>query len=314
MKRIYQLIILAAAFSLISCNRQPKITRLDTTTSGEAMIVSDDCFSPIINEEISVFVGVNPEASITPIYTNEVDAINLLLKDSIRLLVAARNLTTAEYNSIKSRKLSVRSTKIALDGVALIINKQNKDSIISVSTIKKILNGEIRNWNELNPVSKLGEIKVVFDNPNSSTVRFIKDTILGEDVFSENIRSMESNRAVLDFVSSTPNSIGFVGVSWVSNPEDSTNLTFSDKYRVMSVSAYDDARVDNSYQPVPAWIAMYKYPLVRDVYIITSDVRGGLPAGFMHFVAGSSGQRLIMKSGMVPATQPIRLITEKTEN
>lgn len=314
MKRIYQLLILAAAFSLISCNRQPRVTRLDTITSGEAMIVSDDCFSPIINEEISVFEGVNPEASITPIYTNEVDAINLLLKDSIRLLVAARKLTTAEYNSIKARKLSVRSTKIALDGIALIINKQNKDSIISISTIRKILTGEIKDWNELNPVSKLGEIKVVFDNPNSSTVRFIKDTILGKEVFSENIRSMETNRAVLDFVSSTPNSIGFVGVSWVSNPDDSTNLTFSSKYRVMSVSAYDDAREDNSYQPVPAWIAMYKYPLVRDVYMITSDVRGGLPAGFMHFVAGSSGQRLIMKRGMVPATQPIRLITEKTEN
>lgn len=313
MKQVNLFLILSFAAVLSGCESRIKVTRLDTMTSGEAVIVSDDCFSPIINEEIAVFEGVNPEASVTPIYTDEVNAMNLLLTDSIRLVIAARDLTVAEFKSLESKKLLPRSNKIAIDGVAIIINKINRDSLISVSSLSKILTGEIKDWKALYPGSKLGPIRVVFDNPNSSTVRFIKDTVLEGKPFSDDIRAQESNRAVIDFVSKTPNAMGFVGVSWVSNPEDTTNLSFTDKIRVMSVSAYEEAREDNSYQPFAAWIAMNKYPLVRDVYMITSDVRGGLPSGFMHFVAGSSGQRLIMKSGMVPATQPLRLISVRSE-
>lgn len=312
MKRSYLFVFLSVIIILTGCDRR-KITRLDTWTSGEAKIVADDCFSPIINEEIAVYEGINPDASIEPVYTNEVEAFDLLLKDSIRLLVAARELTTKETEYLKSKKLFPRTNKIALDGIAVIINKTNKDSIISVSSLTGILTGKIKNWNELYPDSKLGSIRAVFDNPNSSTVRFMKDSVLNGKPFGENVKSLETNRAVFDFVAETPNALGFVGVSWVSNPNDTTNLSFNGKIRVMAVSAYDDARDDNSYQPFAAWIAMAKYPLVRDIYIITSDVRGGLPSGFMDFVAKSSGQRLIMKSGMVPATQPLRLVnvTEK---
>lgn len=312
MKNLNYLLILLFLVTLSSCDRR-KITRLDTVTSGKAMIVADDCFSPIINEEIAVFQGLNPEASITPVYTSEMEAFNLLLKDSIRLLIAARELTMQEANSIKERKLIPRTNKIALDGIALIINNTNRDSIISVSSIGKILTGEIKNWSELYPGSTLGPIKVVFDNPNSSTVRFIKDTILRDKPFSKDIRSQESNRAVLEFVAKTPNAIGIVGVNWICNPKDSTNLSFSNTIRVMSVSAYNDAREDNSYQPLAAWIALSKYPLIRNVYLITSDLRGGLPSGFMEFVSGTIGQRLIMKYGMVPATKPLRLVTVKSE-
>lgn len=312
MKNLNYLFILLFLVTLSSCDRR-KITRLDTMTSGKAMIVSDDCFSPIINEEIAVFQGLNPEASITPVYTSEMEAFNLLLKDSIRLLIAARELTVKETNSIKERKLIPRTNKIALDGIALIINNKNHDSIISVSSIGKILTGEIKYWSELYPGSTLGSLKVVFDNPNSSTVRFIKDTILHDKPFSEDIRSQESNRAVLEFVAKTPNAMGIVGVNWVCNPKDSTNLSFSNTIRVMSVSAYEDAREDNSYQPLAAWIALSKYPLIRNVYLITTDLRGGLPSGFMDFVSGDSGQRLIMKYGMVPATKPLRLVSVKSE-
>lgn len=309
-KLLLIIVTLATVFS--SCDRR-KVTRLDTMTSGEAVVVADDCFSPIIDEEITVFQGINPEASITPVYTNEVEAIDMLMKDSARLIVVARNLNKQEIDHLKSKNLSYRWKRIALDGISLIVNNSNPDTIISVQNFTKILTGELSSWKQLNSSSKLDEIKVVFDNPNSSTVRYMKDSLIKDKDFSGDIRSMETNRAVLDFVSETPNAIGIIGVSWVSDPGDSTNLSFINKVRVMSVSAYDDARDDNSYKPFPAWIATYKYPLVREIFMIISDVRGGLPSGFLDYVAGPRGQRLIMKSGMVPATQPIRLVSVKTE-
>ena len=308
--KIFRLfLIFSLILSFMACNRKPRVTRTDTMTSGVASVVCEDCFSPVIQEQISVFEGLNPEAKINAVYTDEVTAMNLLLKDSIRLVVAARDLTGPEFKFLESKKLRPRSKRIAIDGIALIINKQNKDSLISVSTLKKVLTGGINDWKGLNPNSTLGKIRVVFDNPNSSTVRFVKDSVCGSSPISANVKALKTNMAVIDFVSQTPNAIGVIGVSWISNRKDTTNLSFINQIRVMSVSPYEEAREDNSYLPYAAYLALNKYPLVRDIYMITSDVAGGLPAGFLHFVAGDRGQRLILKSGIVPANRPMRLVS-----
>ncbi len=295
---------------LSSCNQERKERRTDTHTSGFAVFVSDDCFAPIVEEEMAVFESLNHNANLLGIYTNEVEALNMLLKDSVRLAVLARDITDAEKQGIKSRnpELNPRSQKIAVDGIALIINNENTDSLISTSQIKKIMTGEITSWKELNSQSPYEKITVVFDNPNSSTVRFIKDSIcMGEPLY-EGLRAQDNNHAVLDYVSRTPNALGIIGVNWISNPNDTTSLSFTDKIRVMAVSKTYPATEDNSYQPLPAFLALGDYALTREIYVVLTDLRGTLPAGFVHFIAGDRGQRIILKAGLVPATRPIRLI------
>ncbi|WP_080905709.1 PstS family phosphate ABC transporter substrate-binding protein [Parabacteroides sp. Marseille-P3160] len=298
---------------LFSSCRRNKITRTDTPTSGVATIVCDECYAPIVKEELAVFQGMNPDAEITPVFTNEVEAINLLLKDSVRLILAARELSTDEMNLIRERKQIPRVQKLATDGVALIVNNANVDTLISVSTLKKIMSGEITRWSEvsLKGKSDLGDVKVVFDNPNSSTIRFVKDSILKGIPLSDRLVSQPSNADVLDYVSKVPNALGVIGVNWISNPRDTTNLSFTEKVRVVSVSSYDDPDLDNSYKPYPAYLQLGFYPLVRNLYVILTDVRGGLPAGFTHFLGGDIGQRIILKAGLVPATRPTRLISLK---
>jgi phosphate transport system substrate-binding protein len=298
---------------LTSCTKS-KVTRTDTETTGSAFITCDENFSKVINQEIQVFQSKNNEAKLTPVFTDEVKIINLMLKDSIRLAFTYRELTEPEKNTIKQRKRTLRSLKVATDGVALIINKANNDSLISIQALKKILAGKITKWNDINPAAKSKNseaIRVVFDNPNSSTVRYLKDSIGGGTPLASNLRSLKNSDEVLDFVSRTPNALGIIGVSWISNPKDTTNLTFNDKIRVMSVSMNDPAFADESYKPYAAYLALGYYPLVRNVYMLLTDVRGGLPAGFASFVGGDTGQRIILKTGLVPATKPMRLISLK---
>ena len=299
---------------LSACNRHKNaITRTDTLTSGDAMIVSDECFAPVVQEEIAVFTGLNMEAFITPVYTSEAEAFKLLLEDSIRTLIATREFTTAEKEYIKSMKRTPRSQKIAIDGIALIIHPDNTDSLISLSTIQKIMSGEYKDWNDFaqikNPSSR--PLTVVFDNPNSSTVRFIKDSVCNGQMISNDLLAADSNRAVIDYVASHPNAIGIIGVNWISNLKDTNQLDFINTVQVMAVSSEDVPTNSNSYKPYPAYLGNGQYPLRRDVYIHLTDVRGGLPAGFVAFVAGDSGQRIILKAGLVPATRPTRLINVK---
>lgn len=302
----------------LSCNTKGgRINRTDTPRSGFARIAVDDCFSPILEEEIAVFTGLNTEAQIEPLYSGERQLFDQLFADSVRLLVAARDLTEAERNHIKEKlRLTPRTQKIATDAIALIVNPLNKDTLMTLSQLRKIMTGEITKWKELNTAGKTTfdqEIQVVFDHPASSTLRFIADSIVGGKQVSERLRALNGNKEVIDYVASTPNAMGVIGVNWISNPTDSTKLSFDKKIRVLSLSRSEVATPDNSYKPYPAYLAIGHYPLVRDMYVILTDLRETLPAGFVSFIAGDSGQRIILKAGLVPATRPTRLINVQTE-
>ena len=69
-----------------------------------------------------------------------------------------------------------------------------------------------------------------------------------------------------------------------------------------------EATVDNSYKPFQAYLFYGHYPLARPIYILLNDPRNGLSWGFSNFLTLDRGQRIILKAGLVPATQPIRVV------
>jgi len=305
--------LLSVTLGFSACNRERVVMRTDTMTSGVAKVAIDETCLPFMREEIGVFESLYTEADIQEIYLSDEEAIGLLLKDSVRLVVAARNFTQAEKDQLKENKLLSRSNKIAKDAIALIIHGNRRDTLMSVPALKKILTGSITDWSEVSPGSKLGKIRVVFDKPASSTVRFLQETVCENEPFGKDIKAMPSSEEVIDFVANTPNALGIVGAAWVSDPNDTLSLKFIDRVRVMAVSPFEDARDDNSYLPQAAWIALEYYPLIRDIYVLTSDVPSHLPSGFMNFIGGEKGQRIILKSGIVPANRPMRLVSMKPE-
>lgn len=287
---------------------KPKTHYNDTPTTGAISISVDETFKPIAQSEIDVFEGIYNYASINPSYNSEIDAFNLLLKDSVRLIFSSRKLTDQEKGYFESKKFFPKEIKIAIDAIAIIVNPKNTDTIISVETLKQILTGKIKDWKQINSKSKLENVKLVFDNPNSSTIHFVLDSVCKGDKLSDNVSALNYNPDVVDFVSKTPNAIGIIGVSWVSDRDDTTALSFLNKVKVMAVSRETKATYQNSFQPYQAYIATNQYPLTRNIYIIISEPRTGLASGFTSFVASERGQRIILKSGILPATQPIRLI------
>jgi len=297
--KIKQLIIIfIVLFALYSCNTQQP--NLSTVSSGKVTISVDESFEPIIAKEIVVFENKYQDAEVTAIYTDEVDAIDLLLKDSVQLAIATRKLTEGEKKLLESKRLYARETKLATDGIALIINPKNPDTLISIPQLQQIMTGEITKWNELYSSSKLGNIVLVFDNTHSSTVRFAIDSICKGKTLSQNLYAQKTNEEVIEFVSKTPNAIGVIGVSWLGDKSDSLRLTFINNVKLMGVCRTGTATEYNSYQPYQAYLALRQYPLTRDVYAILTEPRNGLATGFLSFLCSHIGQLVILKEGIVP--------------
>lgn len=289
---------------LVSCmDKKPKDGRTDTYSSGAMTFASDESFSPVIEEERELFEFTYPKAKLTPIYTNESDAINKLLKGEVFMAITSRNFTKEEFESLKANKQFPRSIKFAYDGLALIQNTSNTDSCISVDNIRQILNGEVTEWSQIYPKSKLGKITVVFDNPNSSAVHYVEDSILsGKAIKSESVAAVQKTEEVIKYVEENKGAIGIIGSNWLNDKRDSTNLTFKKEIRPMAVSSIPVANVQNSWKPYQYYFYNANYPLVRTLYILLNDTHMGLPTGFANFIISQDkGQRIILKTGLLPA-------------
>ena len=296
------LILMAFVFAFSSCReRKSPDGRTDTFNTGTIEIYADSSFSPIVQEEVEVFESRCLQADLKPIYTNESDGINGILEGKIWLMFASRRLSEKEVKYMHSKRLQPYSKQIGYDGFALIINRENTDSCITVDNIKKILNGDIKQWKDLNPSSNRGDIEVVFDNARSGIVHFAEDSILGgKPITNTNAFTTNSTAGVIDYVEQSPNAIGIIGSNWLNDKRDSTNLTFKRNIRVMRVSRMQKATPYNSYLPYAAYLYNGNYPLVRSLYIILSDPHQGLPTGFANFVESPIGQKIILKAGLLP--------------
>lgn len=284
-----------------ACVDKPKSGRTDTYSSGAISFASDESFSPIIDEQIQVFESIYRDAHLTPIYTNELDAVNMLMTDSIQLAITSRNFTEKEFENLKARNYLPVAIPLAYDGLSLIINRANTDSCISIKNIKRVLSGQAKTWGDIVPGSKRGDILVVFDNKKSSTVHFCVDSLLdGKPINSPNIVAANTSKEVIDFVEKTPNSIGIIGSNWLNDKRDTTNTTFKKNITVMSVSKFDTATYMNSWKPYQAYLLDGRYPLVRTIYALLNDPIHGLPWGFAHFIEQPKGQLIIFKSGLLP--------------
>ena len=281
----------------------------DTPTTGTVSIFADETLKPFVDAEKDTFIGLYRYATLKVNFSSESDCFKALLQDSAKVIFTSRKLRANEESVFKSKQLIPITTKVAMDALALIINKDNPDSIIKISQLKSILDGTLVSWKNMNKKSALNEISFVFDKNGSSTVRYLRDSVLKGNNFSSNCFAAQSNADVIDYVEKHKNAIGIVGVSWLSDGDDPATKQFLSRIRVMEVASMDSAIFpDDYFKPYQAYIALKQYPLVREVYMINREGRTGLGTGFVSFVAGDQGQRIVRLSGLLPATMPIRII------
>lgn len=296
------LLILSLVFGSCNQNKGNKVS--DTPTSGSIFMAVDETFLPVVEAQLDVFHAIYSTANIKPLPVPEGKAFELLGRDSVRLILATRTLSQEEVAYYNSKRVFPKQVQIATDGIAVLLNPENPDSILLVSQLASILKGEISNWSQLNTHNKSGEIDMIFDNPASGIVRYMIDSVAKTDSLSARLNSASNCKDVLDYVAQHTNAIGLIGVSWVSDRDDTTHLSFLSKVKVARVGI----QRTEACKPYQGYMAIGRYPLTRGVWLISTDPRIGLADGFIAFAASDKGQRIILKTGILPATAPIRLI------
>ncbi|RYU89480.1 phosphate ABC transporter substrate-binding protein [Mucilaginibacter terrigena] len=270
---------------------------LDGFASGTAPFSVDESFSPIIDEELYIFKAMFTAANPVISYKPEAEVVNDLLNDKVRVIILSRNLDTAELGVLKRRSLTADTIKFAVDAISIIVNQASNDTTISVKEIKNMLNGKSKT-----------DKNIVFDNPNSSLVRYLKTLSGNHELKQKNIYALSSSKEVIKYVSTHPNSVGITGFSWLNDP-DKDYADAVDKVKIVGVRDENSRIAPNEYfKPSQTTLVQHTYPLSRSLYIIDCTGRKGLGSGFASFLASERGQRIILKSGLLPDSIPQREI------
>lgn len=286
-----KLIFVFFLFVLTSCSNKEKDdeTVIQTRTSGSVNILVDESFSSVVEDQVNIFKDDYKNAEFTVVLGNENKIVPAFLNDSIRVIVLSRMLTDEENKIYRNRNIIPKTSRFAIDGIALIIGKDDIDSNITVEEVINILKG-----------SSSDKRSLVFDNAYSSTLRYFKELAQVKELPAKGIYTLQNNNDVIRYVADNKNFIGVVGVNWLI----ANNVKMSDyiaKVKMMGVKNVSGKKgADAFYKPVQPNLISGVYPFLRNVYIINCEGRDGLGTGFANWVMSPRGQLIVLKSGLGP--------------
>ena len=319
---IFSLMIVTAVTLLLpSCNKGKKAA----TVSGMSKVMCDESFKNVLDDEIEVFEYSYKDASVLARYIDEAAALDSLLNEKVNVIITYRDLTPNQKKILKGQGRAYRSRRIAVDGVALIVNNANDIDFLSVNDIADIMTGKSTKWGQVYPTKLKDEpIKVVFDKNRSGVLHYMKDKFNGGKDLPIEFFAQGSSQEVFDIVKKTRNAIGVIGVSWITSDMKSTASTIEEKYaelesgttsrqetkftdeiKVLGIRTEDSLK---DYKPYQAYIFDGSYPLTREIFAIDASPLGTLDHDFFVFLTGSIGQKIILQTGISPAAVPVRIV------
>jgi phosphate transport system substrate-binding protein len=287
MKKSLSVVLICLLF--ISCNKGKKGKSLsDSRTSGKTTLLVDESFSRVLDDQIEVFTDDYPEAKVTTILGNERKILPDFLNGKRRMIILSRMLKPSEESYYKQKQIPIFTDRFAIDGIALITNSEITDTLITAKEVFDILKG-------VNTQKKL-----VFDNANSSTVRYFMDSAKVVTLPKSGVYTLNSNQDVIKYVAEHKDYIGVLGINWLIRNKGDI-LTYIPKVKVMGVKNLEGKKgSDKFYKPTQNALINGIYPFLRNIYVINGEGTNGLGTGFANWLNSPRGQLIVLKSGLGP--------------
>jgi len=287
--------------------------------TGEITIEVDENYEPIMKDLKDEFQRLNPEAKINyVIKPAKITRTDLLNRDT-KVIIFGGEFTKEEEDFIKQNKIEFIKYDIAIDGIGFIVNPKSPIERLTSDDLKKIFTGEYTKWSQIKCqdedqnkntkkilTAKKDEIKLFIQRPNSSAYEFVKDSVLFGKEFSESARICSTSVQMLESIRNNESGIGIVNLSWISigqqDKQDSTVKPIRVSYITQDGLQHDFIMFHQG------TVAYKTYPYIRRVKLYTTELGISTVTGFATFVLNKDGQKIILEKGLVPVSQPVRII------
>lgn len=301
--------ILVVILAALGCSQQQQ----GSATRGTITLMATESLAPLIQREAEEFHRLYPEANVTVLSTSTRDAIVSLFNDSVKLVIVDRPLNTEEQEVAKKANLDVVRNRIAVDALAVIVNSRNNLEHTSLDTLENIFNRTLSTWNRISGSRTRGSIELVMTGRNSGAYELLMSHFF---TFSKSVVPdyvAPTQAGVLRYTATHTNALGVVSLAALDTTGQPGLQELKSSVRVLALRGKDSVNNEGYMKLHQANVYRALYPLHYPVYVYTTASSASVAAGFSAFIASAPGQKIFLKSGLVPATMPVRLVQTTQE-
>ncbi len=215
-----------------------------------------------------------------------------LLNATCDIAMASRQVEEIETNLAKQKGITYKEYIVGLDGLAVLVNKDNPIDKLTIEQLRDIFMAKITNWKELGGEDR--KIVILSRESNSGTHMFFKDNVIrlnnpdSKDEFSPKALLMPSSQAIVDEIYQNPNAIGYVGIGFM-----------NEQTKPVAIS---DIGKEEFFLPTIENVMHGKYPISRPLYLYTNGEPKGVVKEFIDYTLSTEGQKVVAETDFVPRT------------
>ncbi|MGM0602641.1 MAG: phosphate ABC transporter substrate-binding protein [Bacillota bacterium] len=232
---------------------------------------------PIAQKAAEVYMENNSDVNISVRGGGSGNGIAAMIDGAVDIADASRFIKEKEVNAAVENGIFPVPHRVAMDGIAVVINPANSVEELSLEDLKAVYTGKVTNWKEFGGEDM--EIVVVSRDSSSGTFEVFNDIALGGERLFQGALLQASNGAVGGVVAETKGAIGYVGLGYL-----------SDSLKAVKV---------NGVSPSNATVASGEFPIARPLFMFTDGWPEGLTAKFINFILSKDGQKLVEDQGFV---------------
>ncbi len=233
--------------------------------------------------------------------------IRMLIENQLAFSQASRSLKDEEIQRAQQRGLTLKEVPVAIDGIAIAVHPDLPVSGLTITQLKDIYTGKIRNWRQVGGPN-LAIIPYSRRKEDGGTVEFFIDQVLEKADFGDNIQYVYSTTPALRKVSQNLGGIYYASAPEVV-PQCGIKTLPLGKSENKLVAPYQEPSIPSSQCPQKRnqlnELAFQKgeYPITRRLFVIIKqngqlDEQAG--EAYVDLLLTDQGQELIEKAGFVP--------------
>jgi len=268
--------------------RQPSTVQIQQKGSDTLLVLAQNWAEAYVSKNKNVEIVVSGGGSGT--------GISALINKQIDIADASRQMKENEKDAAAQAGVNPIEWKVALDGISIIVNKENDVNELSYEQLRGIYNGSIVNWSEVGGPD--ATIVTYGRQSTSGTYVYFNEEVLKEDDYRADMNQMAGNADIVEAVINDPSGIGYVGVAYAKARKN--------ELKIVSVKL---KATSTAFQPTVDNIADGKYPISRYLYVYTNGIPKGAVRDYLKFILSIEGQSIVESVGYIPL--PSSILTEQ---
>lgn len=276
MKKLLSLVLVAAtAMSLTGCGGSSSSTSSSSSLSGKISLNGSTSMEKFVTALGESFQEKYPNVTVEPQFTGSSAGVQALIKGSCDIADSSRSLTSAE------KKKGLVENIVAIDGIAIALNKKNKVSSLTNQQLADIYTGKITNWKE---VGGANEKIVVIGREAASGTRAAFEELLKIENKCKYAQELDNTGAVVAKCASTSGAIGYVSL----DEADSTIKTA----KLNGVEAKESTIKDGTYKLQRPFVMATKGAISKQSKKVQA---------LFEYINSAEGQKIVKKAGLISA-------------